>query len=278
MAFEFKANSLYRMPAHFGPSAGPRQGPNGEVFDWTDSPRRQSINLNFLSDASALEALLPPALELAGDPVVTIEITYFTELQWLAGRGYNTFGVRWPARFKGRQDDVVGSFLSILWENLPDPILSGRDELGFNKLYCEIPPPRIMRGKRHYSASWMDFRFFELEIDNMTESSVAELTQAQGKIRNDGLLHFKYGPRTGSRGEADINAITFTPATGSRNVIDKVWRCEGQHRFLQARWEDLPTMLQVVNGLHGLPIRERLGGWLIESHGGKDLGDQRTLV
>jgi hypothetical protein len=28
---------------------------------------------------------------------------------------------------------------SVLWENLADPIISGREELRFNKLYCEIP-------------------------------------------------------------------------------------------------------------------------------------------
>ncbi|WP_038937212.1 hypothetical protein [Bradyrhizobium japonicum] len=29
---------LYRMPAHFGPTPGPRQGPDGRPFDWSQLP------------------------------------------------------------------------------------------------------------------------------------------------------------------------------------------------------------------------------------------------
>src|SRR6185369_12854077 len=123
MPREFLKGKLYRMPAHFGPMAGPRQGPDGETFDWTDTPKRINISTSFLTEPAVLDALLPPGLELAGDPLVTIEIVYMTELEWLAGRGYNTVGVRFPARFRGQRDDILGSFLAILWENLADPIL-----------------------------------------------------------------------------------------------------------------------------------------------------------
>lgn len=277
MAHRFKEGMLYRMPAHFGPTAGPRQGPDGQTFDWTDSPRRTTVSLGFRTEPAALEALLPPGLALVGEPLVTIEITYLTELEWLAGRGYNMLGVRFPAEFRGRRDHVVGSFLSILWENLSDPILSGRDELGFSKLYCEIPDPRVLRGRRSHNALWLGHEFFTLDAWDLAEVPAAAVAAAAVGVRNDGLLHFKYVPRTGTPGQADIAAVTFTPAAGSRSVVDRAWRGQGTHAFRRSTWEQLPTMFHIVNALEGLPVVERGAAWVVQAHGGKDLGDQRTL-
>lgn len=277
MPYQVKEGMLYRMPVHFGPTAGPRQGPSGETFDWVETPRRTSISLSFLSDGAALDALLPPGLRVVGDPVVTIEITYITELEWLAGRGYNTIGVRFPAAFDGHNDQVVGQFLAILWENLTDPILSGRDELGFSKLYCEIPEPRVLRGRRHYRASWLGHEFLRLDAETLQEAPIDAMAKASSGVRNDGLLHYKYVPRTGARGVADVAAITFTPATGSRAVVDRLWRGRATHEFVQSSWEQLPTMFHIVNALGALPVIERRDAWLVQAHGGKDLGDQRTL-
>ena len=39
-------------------------------------------------------------------------------INWLAGRGYNTLGVRFPARYCGKRDQVSGSYLAVLWEKL----------------------------------------------------------------------------------------------------------------------------------------------------------------
>jgi len=76
------------------------------------------------------------------------------EIEWLAGRGYNILGVTFPAVFKGKEDTARGPFLTVLWENLADPIITGREELGFSKIYCELPEPRISRGEAHAVAGW----------------------------------------------------------------------------------------------------------------------------
>ena len=47
------------------------------------------------------------------------------EIEWLAGRGYNTLGVSFPVVFNGEVDRATGSLLTVLWENLTDPILTG---------------------------------------------------------------------------------------------------------------------------------------------------------
>ena len=40
---------------------------------------------------------------------------------------------------QGEQDSVDGDLLLILWGNRADPIITGREDLGYAKLYCELP-------------------------------------------------------------------------------------------------------------------------------------------
>jgi hypothetical protein len=160
---------------------------------------------------------------------------------------------------------------------LPDPILSGRDELGFSKLFCEIPPPRVLKGRQTYNALWLGHDFFTLAVDGLVDSTALEFAKATAMPRNDGLLHYKFVLRTGRPAEEGAATVTHTPITGSKAVIDRVMRGKGDHSFAVSTWEQLPTMFHIVNALAALPVLERRDAWLVESHGGKDLGDQREL-
>lgn len=277
MTHRHQPGMMYRMPYGFGPTPGPRQGPGGERFDWTSSPRRQAVAVSFLTAADALDALLPPGFSLAGDPVVTVEIQRFTELEWLAGRGYNTLGVRFPATFHGERDRATGSFLSVLWENLPDPILSGRDELGFAKLYADIPEPRVLRGVEFYEAGWLGHRFMELQAGDLQEGPAVAQPVAGLAGPSDGTLHYKYIPRTGDWGEAEVAQACLTPAAGSAARIERVRHGRGRVAFAAATWEQMPTQFHIVNALAALPQLSEPRAVLMDSRGAKDLTDQRIL-
>jgi hypothetical protein len=135
------------MPVVFGPGLGPRQGEEGRKFTSPDSHKTITRSVSFLTNRAQLEELLPERFAVRGEPVVTVFASYMTEIEWLAGRGYNVLGVTIPVSFTGKVDRAVGSFLAVLWENLTDPILTGREELGFAKIYCDLPEPRIHRGQ-----------------------------------------------------------------------------------------------------------------------------------
>jgi hypothetical protein len=47
--------------------------------------------------------------------------------------------VWWPVIFKGERDEVTGRFLAVMWENLADPIITGRGEIGQPKLFARDP-------------------------------------------------------------------------------------------------------------------------------------------
>lgn len=270
MTYRFEPGRIYRMPTHFGPAPGPRQSP---AADPGNSPRRTLLSVSFLTDAALLERHLPEGFTLAGEPVVTIDVHHLTDIDWLAGRGYSMIHVGWPATFTGGRDRATGRFLAVIWENLADPIITGRDEIGHPKLYAEISDARLWAGAQTCSAGWMGFRFLDLAVSELQPPA-----PMPAKAPSDGTLMLKYVPRTGAWGEADLAQVTLTPPADPDLTIEQYQAGTPSVRFHQAAWSDLPTMAHVVNALAALPVLEARGGSVIRARGGKTFRDQRVLA
>jgi len=273
MSYRFEAGRIYRTPTHFGPAPGPRQLPDGITSDPKRSPRRLSVAASFLTKAALLERHLPEGFTLAGEPVVTVEFHYMTAIDWLAGRGYTMIEASWPVTFTGRHEHATGRFLAVVWENLADPIITGRGEVGQPKLYAEIAEPRYWEGAHTCNAGWMGFRFLDLAVSDLRDEQ-----RPPNKAPSDGTLMLKYIPRTGAWGEAELQQVTLTPASNPDMTIERQQTGVGTVRFHHAAWSDLPTMYHVVNALAELPVIEPRGGSVISSRGGKSLRDQRVLT
>jgi hypothetical protein len=262
---------MFRMPVAFGPSPGPRRGPDGNRYLAEDSAKTLSCELSFLTDPAMLTTLLPPSFELRGDPIVTVAVGYHSGIAWLAGRSYNTFGVYIPATHCGsvRTD---GSFNAVLWENLTDPILTGRDELGIPKIYAEIPPLAVSGINAYVArASWLGFEFARLELRLQAPA------EGEPEAPVYPILGYKYVPKTGALGEADCEYAIAVPGDDpSRRVID-CWEGSGSVTFFEAAWRDLPTQSHIVNKLAALPILETRSGRMSLSIGQKDLSDTHAL-
>ncbi|MXW03484.1 MAG: hypothetical protein F4Z81_00275 [Gemmatimonadetes bacterium] len=288
MPYKLQPGRMHMMPTHFGPAAGPRQGPDGRRFEGVDSPRTASYSVSFLTRPEQLEALLPMGFRLAGDPVVTVTVSYMTEIEWLAGRGYNTLGVSFPAEYRGERDRARGPFLAVLWENLADPILTGREQLGFSKIYCAIPPPSVLNGETHCTADWLGFRFMEMNLSEMESPPAAPTGEAAAETNGPdvaaaedaeltGTLHYKYIPRTGDWDEADAEYAVLTPSATPNRRVTAQRTVRGRVRFQRAEWRDLPTQYHIVNALAGLEQIAFPAASIMETVGGKDLSDQRIL-
>ena len=257
------------MPVVFGPTAGPRQAPDGSRFDYSQA-RRETASVSFLTDGAVLSRYLPPRCTLAGEPVVTVEHSTLFDLEWLAGRGYSLLNVKYPVEYRG-DERVSGPFLSVLWENLPEPILSGREELGYAKLFCELPPPRVLRGIRRYAAVWDGHEFMRLSINSLAESSPPPPSKA------DGVLHHRYLPRVSAEASSDIDQMVLSPSGGFSMRYVSFQRGTGSIEFIKSTWEQMPTMFHIVNALASLPVLENRGSSLACTIGYKDLSDQRVL-
>lgn len=273
MSYQFDPERMYRMPIQFGPSLGPRQGRNAAKYANDVSPKKTVVSVSYLSESEKIESLLPPGFSVCGEPVVTISASYVTEIEWLAGRGYNMLAVTFPARFDGERDRVEGRFLAVLWENLADPIITGREELGFSKVYCELPELQVMDGMFRGNASWMGFQFLEIAVTNAElVTSVSLQTPA---VPN--LLHYKYVPKTGDWGQADANYATMSPEPEAGATVKAMWQGDGHILFRRATWEQLPTLFHIVNALEALPVLEYRDATVVKTVGGRDYNDQRIL-
>lgn len=281
MSYEFIPGARYRMPSHFGPMFGPRNVPPGTRLDHSRFPRSTVVTYRFLSTAEALSAHLPPGFEVAGEPVVSLDVAYLTEIPWLAGRGYNLALVSWPAIFRGTRDTVTGRFAAVLFENFADPIITGRDELGHPKIYCEIPPPIVTGDEVVARLAWDGHEFLRITVSGLTGQAPAD---AVDDFPTSGWLQWKYIPGTPPSAGPDASYPTHSPdplaveVHPSVKVDSRHWG-RGSLDRRTVRWEDMPTLWNVVNGIAGLPHVEARLAVVTRTHGWiGDVGDTRRLA
>jgi hypothetical protein len=239
-----------------------------------------TVSVSFLTNAAQLNEFLPPGFELMGEPVVTVFETYIKKIDWLAGRGYNVLGVNFPIVYQGQNDCAVGPFLAVFWENLTDPILTGREQLGFSKIYCELPEPVFYLGETHYTASWMGFRFLDIKLTHMKEVATTDYPTSPSLPTDgtlNGTIHYKYMPRTGEWGKEDVAYAVLSPASEKPDLPQSLMEGEGTVEFHRACWEDLPNQYMIVNAFSDLEIKEYRSASIQHSVGGGSLSNQRIL-
>lgn len=259
---------MYRMPVSFGPLPGPRNLPEGQRHRLFDKDVT-TLTLSARTDAAALQAMLPAGFALAGEPRIEVALLVLSNIGWLAGRGYNILLVRIPAVWRGAEE-LPGHFVPVVWESMADPILTGRDELGWCKINADIPAPVVEQGRWSAQAAWEGFRFFELSAEGFSPAA-PEPPQP--------MMFRKYVPRTGAWGEAEIDYCTVTGETDAPPPqILSAESGEGRFAFRAARWEDMPTQYPIVNALAALPLDHFGPATLVRSSGGGNSAGQRRLA
>ena len=275
MSYSFQPGSRYRMPTHFGPSLGPRQGVDGRRYDCIEGPSELIIQATFKANAAQLEQLLPPNFILREPHTINFTFDYIKDVEWLAGRGYNTFGVSVPVTFRGEKETAHGDLLLVIWENSADCIITGREDLGVAKIYCELPEPQIIGNDVICRASWDGFEFARIKLSNLKEVPIGELPETPP---TDGVFHYKYIPKTGAPGEADADYAVLLPDEWPNTKLDQVKVAESANMdFQTSTWEQLPTLVNIVDTLSALSLGECVDASWLRTHGGKDLSDVRII-
>ena len=118
------------------------------------------------------------------------------KLSWLGGSGYDLLALYIPGVVHKSADGtlVKGKYCPTMFENLADPILTGREELGVPKMFSDIA---ISRTDSSCAAniSWRGAQWAELKWSNLQKPGDATvLDQPNG---GGGLLLHKYIPATG---------------------------------------------------------------------------------
>jgi acetoacetate decarboxylase len=244
--FKIDPDQSYMMPIHFGPRL------MGEkVTGWYHDVTMMIVS--YLTDRKKLETYLPPPFEVAKEPIVTVTYACNKKIDWLAGHGYNLISVDTSVVFNGQEDKLAGNFILVLWENLTDPILTGREMRGLPKIYADIPDHRIMADEWRTNASHFGHKILDISVSNLKMSTSGDVESGQ-KVRNDkdNWMGWRFLPDVNGFGQT-VNEATLYP---SESVYEEIWIGEGKIEWNRLTWEQNPTQYHIVNALADLPIFE----------------------
>jgi len=237
-------DSSYMMPAHFGP----------RPFSPKSSGRYRDVTMMvvpFLTDRDQLATYLPAPYEVAESAVVTVTYACNRNVDWLAGRGYNLVGVSAEVVFKGEKETLEGSYTLVMWENLTDPILTGRELQGIPKIYADIQDHRVLAGEWHTSASHFGHKILDMSVTGLRAPTPGEIqAYAEATQGRDNPMAWRYLPGVGGLGQGISEATTFP----SETTLSETRVGEGRLDWNHLTWEQNPTQFHIVNALADLPV------------------------
>jgi hypothetical protein len=253
---------LFRMPVGFGRASSQRNHPVDKT-GFVNPGLSPTFRVRVATDGERLERILPPGVVLRGEPQIQVSVSHVQEAYWLAGRDYRSMMVRVPVTVV-RGEPIDGYYYVVKWDSLPDLVMTAREDIGWPALWADVSLP-IRTGPDSYAfnASWMGFRFFDMEITNLGEPLARPRDDAAASVQ----VTYKYipvgyepGADTGKLIVNDLSkywqdSASVRDAQTGRNVGSVTTReGTGSFTFHRARWEDMPSQFHIVNGLAELPI------------------------
>lgn len=266
--YKQQRNVYWKMPLSFGPSPSPRQNLHGDRLS-SDNSILVSRSIKFKTSRTVAQNFFPTsALSFDGPDsyaYASLVVNTLDKMEWLGGAGYNYVGLYLHnVRYTKTDTSIVtGDYLVVMWENLTDPILTGREEVGYPKLYSDID---IQESPSSTSVvmSWRNAEYLKIKIDDLEECAV--FTQSA----NEGVLTYKYIPATGQPGIADVEYAVYVPPKPIKvNRLQK--SPKSGFNFNVHDSKTLPTLHHMVTGLAELPVYEIEEATVSESTGPDDL-------
>lgn len=277
----------WRMPVSFGPAPGPRQA----LYTNKPQPARHSTfttaSIKFKTSRTFMQNLFPTksfAFKGAGTVAyASFSQTTLGKMEWLGGSGYRHFGLYLHGVRYSKKDGthIDGTYMPLLFESLTDPIVSGRDELGMPKVFCEVDIRRRSDSYR-VRTHWQGSMFGKFDLDELEEADPAAEAGTIGGEADYGILAYKYSPAVGERGKADAAYATVVPhAEESKVVPSKVtglWKCKKpSFSFESLTQQDLPTLHHIVSKLAQIPVFEYVSAKVVEGYGVPDVSACRRI-
>ena len=280
----------YRMPKAFGPMPGPRQSYGGQRRNGTDSTFA-TASIKIKTSRTVLQNLFPPGsgswrFKSPGTVAYcSFSQTTLQNMEWLGGSGYNHLGlyIHGVEYTTANGQIVSGTYMPILFENLADPIISGREELGMPKLYSAIDIERDSKSY-HIRASWQGLTWGRFELNDLQEAGPTD--GATGKIAGDttdeGILVHRYVPAVGrdAKGTADADYVVFDPFSEAdpKPQPQKTFKSSSAGLTLNSRdWSALPTLHHIIDRLAEIPVYEVVSAQVVEGTGVPDVSSARRV-
>ena len=247
--FKLDPRQSHIMPAHFGPRYTGEKS-SGWYRDVT------VMALSYVTDREKLAAYIPEPYELPEQAVITVFYACNKQIDWLAGHGYNMIGVNAGVVFQGEHEQLQGTYSLVIWENLTDPILVGREVQGIPKIYADIPDHSVNADVWRCNASHFGHKIIDLSISNLSAVSAKDIAQTEESAKDtNNPMAWRYLPCVGGFGQPAVNEAVLYP---SENKFSEVFVGEGEVHWQKLLWEQNPTQFHIVNALEALPVLQYL--------------------
>ena len=239
--FRFEDTKCYRMPVHFG------------GYDYVAAGTRYhdtvTLSFSYTTEKARLEAYIPEALELVR-PELNIAFTQCRKVDWMAGSFYNLVQVSAPVRFNGVRDQVEAQYVLVIWENKTAPILTGREETGFPKIYADIEDLHIFSENYFTNVSFEGNTFLRMHFCDAVP--VVEQELAHMKTVPMDAIGWRYIPKVGGPG-ADLSQPILFP---QECEVARAWTGKGTVQWTELSWLQSPQQAHIIKALSELPVLE----------------------
>lgn len=261
-----------RMPALFGRQGGPRQRHDRDEGYPANVGSTLATWVAARADADALAALLPSGFAL-GEPLLIVEAISLSGIPWLAGRGYEMLLVSTPVTYTAGALRQHGRLELVTWEDRPDAIISGREELGWNKVYADTMTRYTAADGStiRYTAAWGGTKFFELDV------TLNQPIPTLSSWRKGGLMHYRVIPRTGQWGAVEVEQVTVHSVSPAPTSLRSLRSGTGSFRFLPSGFEELPSLCHIVNRLAAIELGEVVDAGQVRTASWSDVHDITVL-
>lgn len=275
----------WRQPLVFGPLPGPRQ--DAYENSYRESLRNSTTTkavVKFKTSATLLRGLFPNSKYFFQKPDTVATASYSIEalenMAWLGGGGYAlvAFYVHGVNYREDNGQVRKGVYCPIMFENLTDPILTGREELGVSKMFSDIDITRSSESSFVTKVSWRGAIWGEFELKNLQKREAGSVQTEESE--SEGVLLHKYIPGTGTdKPDADYDVLLMSDLEKlSVKSFQTASPADVRFEINKLGWEQLPTLHSVISRLAELPVIEISEGSLAETQGVTDLSNMLRLT
>ncbi|KAK0933176.1 hypothetical protein LTR29_015252 [Friedmanniomyces endolithicus] len=275
----------WRSPLGFGLLQGPRQDLLGRSH--RESLRQSTskdASIRFTTSAAVLRCLFPSDCYSfkTRDTVqfATLTLQTLDRLAWLGGGGYSLLAFYIHGVCYQQEDGklVEGKYCPVMVENLADPIITGREELGIPKVFSDIDIRRSGTSLRA-TVAWRGTTWAELHWSKLSAPETPGRSPTPFTISEDLLVH-KYIPSSGKSGvaDADYPVLIRTKPESSRIVSRQECPPEkASFSFVDAGVKALPTLSNIAEALAEVPVYSIVSASVVEKEGVSDFSDVTAL-
>jgi len=236
---KLETNTKYDMPATFGKSM---------FTGVTHVPDIQLVSTSFETTPEAIESLLPEHLAPGDNNLVYVNRLRYRGIDYLAGRGYEEIVVAINARHEHEGTVIRAPYVVAVWVNEIPAILSGREALGYPKLFADIPQVLEFDGQIRFEASEYGNKFLEANVRNLKKLPESALPKINASVSE---YNFAWKYIQGPEHTVDADYITLTRMTWDYN---EAWVAEGETRFIPGTFAETPAAYAAVKTLAALPV------------------------